>query len=736
MFLFNHLNLIFDQFTELMKKIFTLLLVTVLLSQFAIAGEVILQDSKILIAFDSNTGSLIRMVNKSTGWVIERRPELGMSFRLLVPFPSRRYNFIYGQKQIAEKIEKVSDNEVKIEWQNLISELGGGLPITFIETVTLHDGQVSFGATVENRSSYTIETIDYPYFGDLNPPDRGSSLHVRSMRYDNLDNVEVYPHFSNSKGYWGDFYPTKTFESTYSMYCLIQSQKEGLYVEMNSPNQPYLLEYTFEQHPGDESSVTNKVPKEDNIPGKPLFGDNNAAEVPVHLEFRTCHFVFAHPNSIIKLVPVVLESYNGGWHSGVDLYKKWRATWYKQPQLPDWIKGVTSWQQLQINSPEQNYGVKYSELVKYGEACSKNGVKAIQLVGWNKGGQDGGNPSMDTDPGLGTWQELHDAIKKIQALGVKIILFDKFLWADMTTEWYKTELYKYDVVDPYGIPYQSGGYSYFTPTQLAGINNHQMAVMDLLDPVYRNIATSEFKKALALGAAGFLYDEVCVQPPNHAYNFAEGHGYNPPGYIYAGAELLSKQLHAAADSAERDFLFCGEGPQDWLTQFYPLSYTRINASSTPIERYIDPEAPIMAAVNGFDDREMINLCLLDRYIIEYEPYNFKGKLSDFPLTLSYGKKMDLLRKKYKAYVWGAEFRDTKGAKVSADGSFKYSVFITKTGKRAVVIINMEENKRITAKVEIPNSGKMVTATPEHPKAIKTNGAVIIPARSAVIVMEQ
>ncbi len=719
-----------------MKNILTFLIITVSLAQFAFAGEVVLQDSKVLVAFDSNTGALVRMENKTTGWIIERRPELGMSFRLFVPLPERRYNFVLGQDQKAERIEKISDSEIQIEWKDLKSQYSGVLPITFIATVTLHNGQLSFDAKVENNSFLTIETIDYPYFGDFNPPSKESSLNVRSMRYDNLESMEIYPHFSNSKGYWGDFYPTKTFESSYSLFCLIQSQQEGLYVEMKSSNAPYLLEYTFEQHPGDESSVTNKVPPQDEIPGKPLFGSGNETEVPVHLEFRTCHFVFMHPNTDKRLVPVVIQSYSGDWHAGVDLYKKWRATWYKQPNLPDWIKGVTSWQQLQINSPEQSYTVKYSDLVKYGEECAKNGVKAIQLVGWNKDGQDGGNPSMDTDPGLGTWQQLHDAIKKIQAMGVKIILFDKFLWADMTTDWYKKELFKYQTVDPYGIPYQSGGYSYFTPTQLAGIDNHQMAVMDLLDPKYRDIAANEFKKAVTLGAAGFLYDEVCVQPPNHAYSFTKGHGYNPPGYVYAGAEPLARQLHAIADSVDKNFLFCGEGPQDWLTQYYPLSYTRINSSSTPIERYIDPKLPIMVAANGFDDREMINLCLLDRYIIEYEPYNFKGKLSDFPLTLNYGKKMDAFRKKYKKYVWDAEFRDTQGAKVSADGPIKYSVFITKSGKRAVVVINNNQEKTITAKVTIPDAGKLVYAAPEHPGAKPTNGTVTIPARSAVVLMEK
>ncbi len=38
----------------------------------------------------------------------------------------------------------------------------------------------------------------------------------------------------------------------------------------------------------------------------------------------------------------------------------------------------------------------------------------------------------------------------------------------------------------------------------------------------------------------------------------------------------------------------------------------------------------MTAVTGFNDRNMLNQCLLYRYIISYEPYNFKGTAGGFP----------------------------------------------------------------------------------------------------------
>ena len=55
----------------------TLATVELSAQQAAGSGEVVLEDSTFLVAFDAGTGALTRMVRKSTGWAIQRRPELG-----------------------------------------------------------------------------------------------------------------------------------------------------------------------------------------------------------------------------------------------------------------------------------------------------------------------------------------------------------------------------------------------------------------------------------------------------------------------------------------------------------------------------------------------------------------------------------------------------------------------------------------------------------------------------------
>ena len=286
-----------------MKNLVILLTIAFAVSGRVYAGDVTLEDKSVLVSFDSDSGALTRFEDKSAHWLIERRPEFGVSFRLFAPLPNRRYNPVFGQKQHAAEVTKVSDNEIRIRWENLASENGGVLPMSFATDITLTNGALTFGATLKNDSDLTAETIDYPYFGDFNSPSRDSSMSVYTTKNGQLQPDELYPHFRNEKGYWGVTWPTKMLEPQNSRYCLIKSPNEVLYV--GTPHHPhYRVQYVFEQHPGVISGVTALVPQSDEISG-----------IPVHLEFRVCHFVFASPHSITTLAPVLVNRQSGGLHN-------------------------------------------------------------------------------------------------------------------------------------------------------------------------------------------------------------------------------------------------------------------------------------------------------------------------------------------------------------------------------------------------------------------------------------
>ncbi len=180
--------------------------------------------------------------------------------------------------------------------------------------------------------------------------------------------------------------------------------------------------------------------------------------------------------------------------------------------------------------------------------------------------------------------------------------------------------------------------------------------------------------------------------------------------VYANDRELIRRLRILAAKSRVDFLFAGEACYDWQFEQYDLAYFRSwSPTHVPLSRYMLPQAQIMTAITGFDDRNMLNQCLLYRYVISYEPYHFKGRLDDFPLTLAYGKQVDALRAALRDYLWDGEYRGTVGATVTAAGQphHPYAVF-RQDGHDAlaVVVANYDTRGPVSVQVRLDNGRRL------------------------------
>jgi len=709
-----------------------ILTIALLFSLQVHAGTVVLENDNLKVVFNKQNGAIEQLISKSSGWRIEDRPQLALSFYMNIPLPGQRQNPVSGTRQNdVECIINDKEKKVTFIWNNIISEKGGELDVIFKGTAQLKHEGLTFAGEIINNSPYVVEIIRWPQLGDLTIPDMNQSFSQMGIYYGGMNKFDLYPKFQNEPGYFAVDNPQNWMEFPYTPFVLLGSEKEGLYVGYHDTTARDLLQFKAELKPGYESYElwdTGVNPQTDSIVGK-----------AVRYEFYTTHFPFVLPQESTTLNPVVLQPYGGSWHKGADMYKAWRSTWFKAPHAPKWIKEVHSWQQIHMNNPEDDIRYTYKDLLKIGKDCVENGVEAIQVTGWTKGGQDRDNPSHDTDPRLGTAQELKEVISEIQKSGVRIILFAKFTWADRSTEWYENELIKYGMKDPYGDPYYYNGYAYQTDVQLAEINTHHFTPMCHLSSEWRKIADNEFSKTIDLGADGMLFDEN-QHHGGAKYCYNGSHGHKVPAYIFAGDEILAEGFEKIKNRRNPDYVFAGEGNYDLEFRQYQLSYFRVNLDHIPLHRYVAPEEEMMIAVSGYNDRNMINTALLYRYIISYEPRNFKGRLQEYPMTLAYGKKVDALRKRYHHFLWDGTFRHIIGADVTVGGEpyDKYAVFVDKTtGKRAVVIANFSYEKPIDTKLTFDDSDRpMLLATPEKPDPVSFNGKAVVPPNSAIVVFEE
>ncbi len=687
-----------------------------------------LDAQSLVLEFDKSTGALVRLTAADTDWNILRRESLGLSWRLLVPVSDElRNNPVYGERQSAPVVEKNADSICFI-WDGLLSERAGKLDIKLTITVKAEGRQAVWHTRVENRSPYLVESVYSPYLGDVTRPEGAAWMKGFTYEYAHAQEWNMWPTFDQHEGCHSVDYPTQFSRISAAVgaptcpYFLIRSETQGLYVGVKDASSE-LVAWNNELRPGYDSAIDSRVPDADEI-----------ADKPVHIRFAAVHMPYIQPGDTCELTPIALEAYTGGWQQGVDIYKAWQQTWTREATTPDWAQDVHSWLQIHINSPEDELRLRFVELPKVAAECARHGVKAIQLVGWNDGGQDQGNPSHSFDPRLGTLEELKQAIADCQALGVKMIMFAKFTWADRGTEWFRNELIDCSVKDPYGDYYHYMGYEYQTPAQLLDINTKRLIPMCFRSEQYREVARKEFRKLVDLNCDGMLFDECLHHSPALlCFDTTHNHKYGWP--VYQDDREFIYMLEKTP-GLRNDFMMAGEACYDWEMEAYSMSYFRSwDKKHVPLSRYMRPQANFMTAIVGFNDRNMINQCLLYRYVMSYEPYNFKGWLHDFPDTVAYGTLMDNLRREYREFLWDGEFKDTVGADVrtmSGAAHHPYARFEAGDGRSMVVICNYEDEA-------VTVSAALATGTISQYRTVDTDvwknasGGIVIPARSAVIV---
>lgn len=675
-----------------------------------------LENDRMFVAIDRRTGCIVRLESKDNAWKLQ-----GAGMRLHVPAPEHRFHYLTEHHAASPRIE-VDGNEATITWTGFESDRMGKLDIEVKQSIRLAASGVQFNYQIRNGSQAVIESYTYPRMRGLRPPAGNKRVEQTAWGYSGMSSRSLWPSFGNEVGYYGYDTPAQLRHlGTDTQFCLVLSDSRGLYIGYHDPGQKHVVQILFFLSPAYVDSFDSSAIASGKVTDSAIGIDPN-------------HLCFIQPGATQSSESLVLEPFSGDWHAGADIYKAWRSSWAKVPTMPQWVKDVHSWQQIQINSSEDRLEFPYKDLPQRAEACKRWGVKAIQLTGWQIGGQDRDFPLHDTDPRLGTAEEFKKAIAASKKMGVEIVLFNKYAWADVTAPTYG-EFKQYAIQDPYGSPYMFNGYSYDTPTQIAGINNRHGVGMCMASPAWRKRALEEFRKSVELGASGILFDECFwhMSP----YCFSKSHGHGVPGAVFSGDVPLIEGFRTIVDPEK--FVFAGESPYDLELQTYDMSYFRIMPGFVPLGRYLRPFAPMSVAVTGDNDRQMINACLLYRFSMSYEPRNFHGELDEIPVTLTYGRAVDDLRRRYREWLWDAEFRDTLGAQVTSSGAplATYTVFQREDGRRAVVFANMSDTDRIVCEVTIdnPKSATLSWVSPEQPEPNHWPGKLEMAPGSAAVVLE-
>lgn len=679
----------------------------------------VLTGNRVSVSFSEENGALMNLFAVKTGWEFAGGGE-ALSFELGIPKPHFPGNTVKGCKAKPVSIEK-SETAIEIKWDGVTDEDGEKLDIAFTAKISLTENGCVFSGEVENRSEYMIEHVAFPCFGKVNPPENAEYMNLLFSAYSGAFDVPLYPSFTTMSGYWSTVNPVKFTMSPESAYALIRSDDQGVCFSRHDAEPDYQISYFSYLMPHMRDTHSGRY---DNV-----FDRDGKAP---YVNLAAYHMVFVQKNAKKALSAIALEPYEGSWQAGVSQYRRFYEKAFSPAPVPGWAQEIRGWYQLQMAS--YGYGVRYryTDLPEIGRELIKNGVTVMQLTGWTKEGMDGSLPSHDVDPRMGTYEELREAIRELEEMGVHVVLYCKFVFGDMRSKWYREELYKHTSKDIYGVEHCFNGYAYDRPAMIMGANTHRLAIMCMNDKRWRDVCLNEVRRMIELGASGLLFDETTNHAGNE-YCFDPSHGHPVPAAEYTGDVLLAKEMRALAKEMGReDFLLAGEALPALYRPHYDLSYFRFFGNTMADYRYVDSKYPMVCVARSLEDRSPINFCLLFRCLISYEPMQFKGRIGRFPELLKYGHKIDALRKRYQDRLWEVEFIPTEENAPKNAAVLVSEMKSTVSGLKTIVLVNLTEQEQT---LDNPCMADWAMVTPENPDVQTATDRLRLPPLSAVVLME-
>ena len=156
------------------------------------------------------------------------------------------------------------------------------------------------------------------------------------------------------------------------------------------------------------------------------------------LIFTVCHYPLALTGETLTTAEVAVSLFDGDWRDGSARYRKWaESCWFTPREKKGWVANFTGWQRIILRHQYGEVFWTYKDLPQVYENGRKYGIDTLMVFGWWKGRFDNGYPLYEPDDALGGEKELVAAIRKIQDMGGRVILYTNGILMDLKSDFYQ-----------------------------------------------------------------------------------------------------------------------------------------------------------------------------------------------------------------------------------------------------------------------------------------------------------
>lgn len=379
------------------------------------------------------------------------------------------------------------ENAVTCVYPQLIAEDGTVHNIRLELTMTKDNGTLHYDAVMQNESDVRLNELQYPMFsfekmaGELeddilylpdglgrrvkNPHKETQKAHTEYMAADYKSIVQMYKYPGQLSMPW------MVLESGgKSLYLGAHSEKWRQISVVTAVEPRGAAEHYFMMTIASYPAV---------VPGETLCYDGFTAAV-----------------------------FDGDWREGADLYRRWaEESWLPAITKKESIKHLHGWQRIILKHQYGEIYHTYDELPRIFREGKKYGIHMILLFAWWQEGMDNGYPNYQPDEMLGGAEKLREAIHEINAEGGVVILYANGHLIDVSTEYYRTEGYKYTTKDIDGNDYREH-YMFSNSGSLLKMGNKSFVTGCYGTKEWPEKILEIEKRHLSLGSNGTFFDQL------------------------------------------------------------------------------------------------------------------------------------------------------------------------------------------------------------------------------------
>jgi len=706
-----------------------------------------LENAYYAISIDPQ-GKIVSLVDKAGGYDLIAEPRLAGNFKLLLPLPGYECNYLDGCEQPPSSCEQGPDS-VTLRWDGPLHNEKGDFDLAVTLRVALTGETVQFNCDVRNGTEYQLTEVWYPVLGGMRGIGPAEAQRDTMVLAPTSNSVWLQPLFRDFGNTRGETLGVTGAEHSFSYPGLICMPWVSLYhAELDRAVYFAALEETprvklirFYLDPGiAETRAGGNWPRPDEV-----------SELPLGLSMNWTHVPFTKPGETFSGATIVLQAHAGGWQESAKIYRQWFDQHFEviKPNST-WVRRETAFADLMFLLPEDNINLTFAQIPEYGRGVKERGMGHVMISGWHIGGHDRGYPYYTVDPRLGTWEELEAGVRACHDMGLKVSFFGNCQPIDMSTDWFKNELYKYQLQDPYGQPMYI--VNYWGMGTLSARSRFMTArpfcEMDPAHPEVRELLIRQFVKLAEIGADGLHLDKFFNTPMDFNPRLT---WTTPDRAHHEGVLQFTEELMTACWKINPEFTLTYEGGWDRLFKYSDTSWwgPRDDALKAAF-----PQRTLTGRVAQPYDYASVNMCSLYGCHLLVGPGNYTQLFSYPPMQglLDYIAEITRIRHELLDLVSLGEMSDaSEGAfkrrqsLLATGGSFADSPYVrwtvftdTETGRRCIVLGNMGqedlqvEDLRFTDRQ--PRACRLYQAFAE-PREVMMPATVTVPAERVVFLAE-